>query len=130
MHLFVRTTKYRVEPAVRKVAEEEQCSLELFRKPAVVVPKNDWLVDYQRKERRNANASPGKINPRVCERKTPVSVAISHAEKQFVSEEISQPAGLKLLQSGDSNVDNQRKNDHVESKRKNALRQNEATHAA
>ncbi len=60
-----------------KLAEEEQSSLELFRKPAAVVSKNDRLVDYQREERRNANGSPGKINQRVCERKTPASIAIS-----------------------------------------------------
>ena len=63
--------------AIRKVAEEEQSSLELFRKTAAVVSKNDRLVDYQREERRNANGSPGKINQRVCERKTPASIAIS-----------------------------------------------------
>jgi len=76
-YLFARTTKHRVERAVRKAAEEEQRSLELFRKTAAVVSKNDRLVDYQREERRNANGSPGKINQRVGERKTPVSVGIS-----------------------------------------------------
>ena len=62
---------------MRKVAEEEQSSLELFRKTAAVISKNDRLVDYQREERRNANGSAGKINRRVCERKTPASVDIS-----------------------------------------------------
>ena len=66
-----------LERTIRKVAEEEQSSLELFRKTAAVVSKNDRLVDYQREERRNANGSPGKINQRVCERKTPASIAIS-----------------------------------------------------
>jgi hypothetical protein len=47
---------------VRKVAEEEQSSLELFRKTAAVVSKNDRLVDYQREERNNANGSAGKID--------------------------------------------------------------------
>src|SRR5205823_11105972 len=74
-YLFARTTKHRVERAVRKAAEEEQRSLELFRKTAAVVSKNDRLVDYQREERRNANGSPGKINQRVCERKAPASIA-------------------------------------------------------
>jgi hypothetical protein len=57
--LFVRTTKHRVERAVPKVAEEEQSSLELFRKPATVVSKNDRLVDYQceKKETRMARVA-------------------------------------------------------------------------
>ena len=69
---------------MRKVAEEEQSSLELFRKTAAVVSKNDRLVDYQREERRNANGSPGKINQRVWERNTPVSIAMSLTEDQPV----------------------------------------------
>jgi len=73
--------KHRVERAVRKAAEEEQRSLEFFRRTAAVVSKNDRLMDYQREERRNANGSPGKINQRVGERKTPVSVAISLCRK-------------------------------------------------
>jgi hypothetical protein len=72
--LFVRTTKHQIEPAVRKVAQDEQSSFELFRKSAAVLSKNDRLVDCQREERRNATGSPGEINQRVCERKTPASI--------------------------------------------------------
>ena len=43
---------------------------------------------------------------------------------------ISRPAVLELLKTRDGNIDNQRENDRVESKRKNALGQSEATHAA
>ena len=74
---FIRATNHRIERAVCDVPEEEQSSLELFRKTAAVVSKNDRLVDYQREERRNANGSPGKSNQRVCARKTPASIAIS-----------------------------------------------------
>jgi len=76
IHSYEQRSTELSEPCA-KVAEEEQSSLELFRKTAAVISKNDRLVDYQRKERRNANGSPGKINRRVCERKTPASVGIS-----------------------------------------------------
>jgi uncharacterized protein YdeI (YjbR/CyaY-like superfamily) len=76
-HLFVRTTNDRIGRAIRNVPEEEQSSLEIFRNTAAVISKNDRVVDYQREERRNANGSPDKINQRICERKTPASIAIS-----------------------------------------------------
>ncbi len=52
------------------------------------------------------------------------------ADEQFVSEEISQAAGLELLQTRDGNIDNQPENDRVESKRENAVGQGETAHAA
>ena len=53
--------------------KKNKAAWNFFENTAAVVSKNDRLVDYQREERRNANGSPGKINQRVCERKTPAS---------------------------------------------------------
>jgi hypothetical protein len=57
-----------------KLLKKNQAASNFFEKPAAVVSENDRLVDYQREERRNANGSPGKINQRVCEKKTPASI--------------------------------------------------------
>ena len=116
---------------MRKVAEEEQSGLELFPNTVALVSKNDRLVDYQREKKSNANGSPGKINQRVCKGKTPVLVGVSLCRKAVrLPGKISRPAVLELLKTRDGNIDNQRENDRVESKRKNALGQSEATHAA
>ena len=57
--------------------KKNKAAWNFFGNTAAVVSKNDRLVDYQREERRNANGSSGKIDQRVCERKTPAPIAIS-----------------------------------------------------
>jgi hypothetical protein len=63
-----------------KLLKNNEAASNFFEKQPPLVSKNDRLVDCQRKERRNANGSPGEINQRICERKTPVSIAMSIAE--------------------------------------------------